>query len=669
MRLKLGIVFHFNQHLSEHALLASQVCYRGLLTVLLRHPGMKFNIHVSGTLIHALQWLDPKPLEMIRTGLERGQFELLGSTYSQNIPYATHDWDNARQIELHQKTLRESFGITPGTFWNPERCWRQTLIPLLADAGYHTTLIERHILESSGAKGAHVFETRYRDRRIKIVVDEERLIDTFNFAAWFGNTRLAFSYLERSAQTEETCLAYAEDAEAMGLWGYGRGVDPNQTWAHLDQFLSELEGSGAIETIHLQDAPDPVREISPVFDGSASWMDASLADKTLPYHEDGYRDWFDFLERSPKIKRFEEFFSTIRSQLQSFHTGHHAGAQALYDLALHTYLSHQYEFGCIGIGRETYPGWKGAQAALVLLQAARWAKSGEILNRSLDINADGWEEICQTDGRYLVVSTPFGGRVLYWIDLRLGKVRLGSPLAVIHGEHLGDSFFPQEHTRPVTWLPAITLTAPEELSIEAPPTRLGTFLDPWVWEEETGPLQLAIRNMVLNGDQPYLPAQWRGFVDRIERDGITLLSSGAEMSLDMRDGDPQYSVRIDHQITLEKTIHLVENGIEAHYHFTNDSPSEFPFLFTCECEIHLDLAAVLKTGQPALQQSNIEQQIALINPATGERCLLTCSLDPERVYLREGLLARIVGVQFELLIQPGNTVQLTLGLKLWDSRD
>jgi len=38
--------------------------------------------------------LDPEPLDEIRAGLAGGQFELLGSTYSQNIPYVADEWDN-----------------------------------------------------------------------------------------------------------------------------------------------------------------------------------------------------------------------------------------------------------------------------------------------------------------------------------------------------------------------------------------------------------------------------------------------------------------------------------------------------------------------------------------------------------------------------------------------
>ncbi|MBL8046499.1 MAG: hypothetical protein JNL09_08160, partial [Anaerolineales bacterium] len=106
MSLQIAFVFHFNQHTSEYAVVANRACYRGLLNVLRAHPKLKFNLHLSGTLLRALNWFDSETLDLVRAGLADGQFELLGSTYAQNIPYASHDWDNAQQIAAHRHVLK-----------------------------------------------------------------------------------------------------------------------------------------------------------------------------------------------------------------------------------------------------------------------------------------------------------------------------------------------------------------------------------------------------------------------------------------------------------------------------------------------------------------------------------------------------------------------------------
>src|SRR5690554_2919651 len=117
MSLPLAFVFHFNQHTNEYADIANRVCYRGLLGVLRAHPKLKFNLHLSGTLLRTLPWFDEGTLDLVRAGLADGQFELLGSTYAQNVPYASDDWDNAQQVRLHRDVLQQMFGVSPTVFW------------------------------------------------------------------------------------------------------------------------------------------------------------------------------------------------------------------------------------------------------------------------------------------------------------------------------------------------------------------------------------------------------------------------------------------------------------------------------------------------------------------------------------------------------------------------
>ncbi|HNB55276.1 MAG TPA: hypothetical protein PK530_25215, partial [Anaerolineales bacterium] len=304
--MRLPLLFHFNQHLNEIAALASQACYRGLLRTLRAQPTIPANIHISGTLITALKWLDPEPLELIRDGVADGQFEIVGSTFAQNVPYATDDWDNARQIELHQKVLQETFGVTPTAFWIAERCWRQSLVPVIAGGGYHTITIEDHILEASGGRALKMYQTRAGEHRLNVVRDDEKFKHLFNFAAWFGNSQPLFTYLSSLSLPErsEGVIGYAEDAEAMGLWGYFQGVIPNQTWDRLAQLLKEFSTHETLRPSLFSALPEPDTDddISPIADGSAAWMDASLQKEGLPYHEDGYQNWFDFNARSPKLE-------------------------------------------------------------------------------------------------------------------------------------------------------------------------------------------------------------------------------------------------------------------------------------------------------------------------------------------------------------------------------
>ena len=129
-QLNLGLVYHFNQNTVPNAFVADRVCYRRLLEDLLAHPQIGFTIHFSGTLLAALQWEGKETIDLLREGIARGQFEILGSAYAQNILLAADPWDNVQQLRHHRQQLKDILGVEPRGFWNPERCWRQELAEL-----------------------------------------------------------------------------------------------------------------------------------------------------------------------------------------------------------------------------------------------------------------------------------------------------------------------------------------------------------------------------------------------------------------------------------------------------------------------------------------------------------------------------------------------------------
>ncbi|MBL8056594.1 MAG: hypothetical protein JNK29_07845, partial [Anaerolineales bacterium] len=465
MPLSLALVFHFNQHTSEFAAVADRTCYRGLLTVLRAHPQLKFNLHLSGTLLRALNWLAPETLDLVRAGLADGQFELLGSTYAQNVPYACDDWDNAQQIGLHRAVLQDLFGVAPEAFWNPERCWRQSLVPVIAQAGYRVTVVEDHILRAAGLADLGPAETQQAGHALTLVYDDPILRERFNFAAWFGRRAQLFNYLETLAAQPpagQALVAYAEDAEAMGLWPWEAGCLPQAAWTHLDKLLSDLEQREAVQLVHLS-AARPRGTLAHVPDGAARWMDLALGRPDAPYHEDGFADWFDYLHRSTKVQYFRKLYSVVRSNLQQVGAARRdpgyprpaaSAADRFYRQAIETYCSHQYEFGCIGVGGRGYWGWENVRAAFLYTRLAEIAENPQPRQWIEDLNGDGSDEQLLCDGRQLAVFTAYGGRLLGWFDLEAGRQWVGNPLAVPRAAYAsGASEQPRLTALPARWLP------------------------------------------------------------------------------------------------------------------------------------------------------------------------------------------------------------------------
>lgn len=679
--MRLALLFHFNQHLNETAYLASQVCYRGLLRVLRANPSIRANLHMSGTLITALQWLDPEPLEIIREGLADGQFEIVGSTFAQNIPYATDDWDNRRQIELHQRVIEDTFGVTPTAFWNPERCWRQSLVPMIAEAGYKTITIEDHILEASGARAPRVYQTSEGNYFLNVVRDDEKLKHFFNYAAWFGNPQPLMAYLEawlagNNGTTElnsmHHVLTYAEDAEAMGLWGYFQGIIPHQTWDRLDALFKKMAAHPSLHTILFSELFEPapidetIPDISPIAVGAAAWMNASLAQKDLPYHEDGYEDWFDFNANAPKLLKFREFYTDIRqSLLNAEKAATQSGAAQIFQLALHSFLTHQYEFGCIGIGGESYRGWRGAAAARVLASAVFIAmlskRSGEPIQFTIadDLSKDGIREWLHANDNRLIIASPVGGRLLYWLHLHTGQMMVGNPSAVLHGKYEALATPPGEMKHPPFWLPDGQPYSAYEQA-EPPPTRMAKFLPTWVWEENPAPVSLAVREMRLPGEQTALTAQQGAFCDEIWLDGKQVFSPTDTMRVQGAQGAIRLYKPLEATIGFRKKYTLDQNTVTVQYTFINTGEPSRKIRMITTSELALNYAAILRHGRAALDF--LPKQAGVVNPQTGETLIFHTTQPIAGISQKPALLGLCVGLSFEFLISPQEPVRFSIQL-------
>jgi hypothetical protein len=672
MPLQLAFVFHFNQHINAYAEVANRACYRGLLNVLRAHPALKFNLHFSGTLLRSLNWFDPETLDLVRAGLADRQFELLGSTYAQNVPYACDDWDNAQQIGLHRSVLQALFGVEPTVFWNSERCWRQSLVPLLARGGYGVTLIEDHILRAGGLTDPWPIRTRHGQHELTAVYDDTILRERINFAAWFGRRTQLFHYLDGLAArpgAEKFLIAYAEDAEAMGLWPWERGYLPHATWAHLDKLLDEIEDDGAYALVHLSDA-QPLEEIETLPDGAAQWMDRALLNPEAPYHEDGYRDWFDFLQRSEKVRHFRKLYAVVRSNLQQVGAARQdpgfprpaaSPADVFYRQAIEVYCSHQYEFGCIGVGGRGYWGWENVRATFLYTRLAEIAEDPQPRQWIEDLNGDGSDEQMLCDGRHLAVFTAYGGRLVGWFDLLEGRQWVGNALAVPSAPYTsGASEHPRITAVPNLWLPE-TFTADlkpwKALKTKEPkPTKMGNRLPAWLFDREPAELTVYPKPPAPPGTRLPPTAQTGALNDWIAQDG-------GEPS----PADRFYDYRFDAQgisylnafmpgLVLEKHVRLRPEGLFIQHHIQNTSGKRRRLVWRMTNELAPDYVEMLDGGGQSLQPALWEDRYpAVENHRTRAAIVLKPSRPWAQLEHRRNLLGLEMGLTFELEIPMRST--------------
>lgn len=664
--LRLALLFHINQHLSEMARLGATVCYTDLLRTFRQHRDLPINVHIAGTLVRALQWLDNEPLDLIRQGIDDGQFLLIGSTYAQNVPYATDDWDNSKQIALHRRVLQAAFNAQPDVFWNPERCWRQSLSPVITAGGYRTTLVEDHILAAAGARPGRVYTTGTRQSPLNLVYDDETFKHHFNYAAWFGDSSGLHRHLDKMIAQGAELLAYAEDGEAMGLWGWSVGLDPRPTFPRLGALLEELAARPDVELAHLDALPEPAGHLDHLPDGAAAWMNANLLRADAPYHEDGYSDWFDFNQNAPKLRTYRKLFASLRPALQVPPPAAQPGAVALHDLALQAFLNGQFEFGCIGIGGPKVRYWRVAEHARTLLRLAREATRPQPPAwREItvaDLNGDGRDEYLFRQGQQVLVLTPVGGRLLYWADLSTGRLWVCNPLAVVWGDWHGESVPPDAEDYPDEWLPGPDKPA-TPLVDDPVPTRMARFLPEWAFEGQTQPHRLPLLSeRKSNTRHTAINAQQGAFYDVVTIGDVTHDLRKREFAARVQHGQVVFDLDITAELRLEKRITLTSLGPNVTFTLTNTGTVQLTLSLTSLSELAFDYAAILARGWRACETTTVDGCLA-VRGAGQPGSLLLSSNQPRSADLQhEALLGQVVGYRYNLTLEPGGSTHRTLAL-------
>jgi hypothetical protein len=686
MTLRLALCFRLNQDLGEYAAVASRACYRGFLETLLSHPRLTFNLSLSGTLIHALQYLDPKPLDLVRQGLAQGQFFLMGSTYSQNMLLPSDDWDNAQQIGLHRAALAQAFGVHPTAFWSPEGTWRTNLARLLLQSGYRSVLVESHILRRSGASLPGSYLVPEEGGPLLLLWDDEALRARLDSAIWFHQPQDVLPHLLQLAadpRSHQFFPACAESAEAMGLWGYEQGLDPRADWQGLDELLTALEQHPELELKPLGESPEPIARLPEVAEGWAESMDRCLTNPQAPGHEDGFQDWEDFIRRSPKIVRFRHVCAAVRNRLTALGSawsdpGWEGGEPLeettayshLFRMAIHTFCLHQYRFGCAGVGGKGDPAWEGVVSGLAILRSAELSEARSRNQKCPaasieDVTGDGQDEILLNDGHRLAILSHWGGRLLYWFDLSEGRQFVGNQLAVPEARFVSDARLPE--FRPVVsdWLPDQgSAPGPGPAEFETPPTRRNRHLPEWLAAELKEPLPIWPRPQKLALSQP-LFARRRALNDFISMEGQ---ETRADPEMDFRlEGDRVSFLRFfGYRLEMTKQVRLVPDGLRATYRFLNRDDTLHRVQLRIVSEFCPDLETVVRSPRATLRPIMLgRDQPGVVNTATQTGIVVQASrplvAPPD---FSRALLAIELGLKFELRLEPGKAETLTVHLRI-----
>jgi hypothetical protein len=458
---KLDLVFllHANQANVPYGDVANDLCYHAVLETMLKHPSLNFPLHFSGTLLTDLAWFNASTLDLLRQGIDSGQFEMIGSTYAQNVIYShLDDWDNQVQIKKHKQVLKEILDVEPVGFWNPERCWNQSrYVDLISGAGYEYTFVEDHIINESMPFSNDYEEYLVRNTstdsgNLLIINDDKTIINYIDSVAFTRGTPSnqevisvvdsLIGYLEQVYQNDNNddfLVFYGQDMEAWSLWqeeGNFVSDTMENTVARLDYLFSRLEDES--DWLNVVTPSEFLKQLSSDYDfttlttlpdGTADWMHT-------PSVNEGYDNWFDFSENDSRLQDYRTQFAYAREGLKNvesliendFSLGKNViPAQNLMSYAEFVFSANQYEFGCIGC---YFPWYYRSKTSLITAEAAKYSLDPNPTTEVviIDLDNDGSNEFILRNNKTMFVFSGLGGRLINWFDIENGIVLLANDI-------------------------------------------------------------------------------------------------------------------------------------------------------------------------------------------------------------------------------------------------
>jgi hypothetical protein len=681
MTIRLALCFLFHQNLGEQAARASRVGYRRVVDVLRNHPRMKFNLMLSGTLLDALCWFDPPLLAAVRSGVDDGLFRLVGSTYAQNLLRAGEDWDNARQIALHRLTLKKYFGAEPTAFWSPQRTWAPHLTPLLVRSGYRVLPLEARTLREAGAEAPLAFRIPSGEDALTVLWDDPLLRTRLALAAWFHRPEVLCEPLAvwtARPDAERLFPVAMLNADDFGVRAYDGGLDPRADAEGLDGALDWIDGARDAECAFLEEAPQPAGMLDSDPTGWGESLDRTLADPDAPGHEEGYRDWQDFCDRAPRLRHFRKIHGAARLKMISAQRALENAAEAgnpispsgagLFALAERVYCAHQGGFGDVGVGGRGDPAWEGIAAAIAVAKSAELACSRDTSGGKGiidDLTGDGEDEILLRNGDQMAILSPCGGRLLYWVDLRRGRMHVGNPLAVPVGSLLIEARAPDFAMLPDDWLPEENDPPPVEQP-EGGRRRLAGLEGQYL-PEESGPFPTwpRPRSTAL---KPSLPARRRAFNDFLSLDDGPEEPPEPHLDFRLADGAVTFLRFFGYRLRMVKRISLTASGVRVIYRFRNVNARAIRVRLRLVSEVSPDYQTLLDSPGQNLEPVTIgpRRSPGVRNLRTGNVLVSHISRPAgEPAVFRPGVLAWELEQTSSFMVEPGRVELVVVRLSLY----
>jgi hypothetical protein len=429
---------------------AYQRSYLPFVETLARHPSIHMGLHYSGVLLEWLEHAHPEYFELLRTLVNRGQIEIVGGGFYEPILVVIPPQDCHEQITRLSDYVEKHFGRRPKGAWLAERVWEPQLPSALAAAGVEYTLVDDNHFLGAGFELEQLFgyfTAEDQCHSVKVLPGLKAL----RYLIPFRRADETSQFLRRAAADHPgSFAAMGDDMEKFGVWPGTYDLCYRDHW--LENFFTDLErNSDWLETSTPADAVASHRSLGRADLPTASYtemMEWSLPTPArnryhaltvefanrpgeLPFLRGGiWRNFFSKYSESNLLhKKMQHVSAKVRllAQNRRRDKSFRAAREEAKTLVLRSQCNDAYWHGVFG---GLYSPHLRTALWRSLVQAEATADSIAHRGRhyatveSIDLNADGREEIYFCSERYAAILSPDDGATISALDCRQSNAAL-----------------------------------------------------------------------------------------------------------------------------------------------------------------------------------------------------------------------------------------------------
>jgi len=240
-----------------------------LQNLLQAHPEFRFALSFSGTALDQFETFAPDILERFQALVATGRVEILADTYHHSLSFFYSPEEFERQVALHDRRIKQLFGVTPRVFRNTELSYRNDLAHWCEAHGYSGIMAEGWEKYLGWRSPKYVYQPP-GCQNLRVLLKNYKLSDDIAFR--FGNR--AWASWPLSAETFASWIhSYHGDGETVNLFmdfetfGEHQWEDtcifhflaalPNMLMRHPDtRFLTPSETITTYQPVGVYDVPE-----------------------------------------------------------------------------------------------------------------------------------------------------------------------------------------------------------------------------------------------------------------------------------------------------------------------------------------------------------------------------------------------------------------------------